>query len=595
MSFLLAGLLLCSLSNGGFEEIGPNGLPVGWAVFWARGEMGRDVVAEVTDDAFEGGKAFRMKVTSKASLGLNRSYPAIGKGKPAPSLGDLLPVKKGGFTFRYKLIETTGDNVRFYVIPMGEDNFETAYRAIYVLPKLFAGDGRWHLGAIAFDYTDDPRVRSVQPAPRINEGGRPGPGEVIFDDIRYVERVGFHLRISDLRVVPSPDDPARGCVIEVEFENTGDSPAEPVVQLSSDSLKLTPLDLPRRIDPGKRGTLRWEGIGLRRLGTRLTLRWEASEGEEEELTFEMRPRIRLIGFGPGETVLRVGEAARLTLALANEGEAVSRPLGVRIELPDRVGLLEGERSVRIESLPPGRREIVWAIRPVRPGLISLRVEVSSPDLEKPLEASFTAVCSRQPGSDAPRIESGGLTLLFPENPFGYGVCEVRFKGERMGIIPYLAELRYLTDGGKGKVVWLYARRFKREGRGISLEASHRDEDGAVWRLSVGFIPDGDGYVRIDTSLRADKPRKLLALHVPRLLVGEWGFGREYDEALLPGIYYMKYPETSLDIEFSDPPHNDQHAPHPYKITAPAMAVRRGDKAVGLMWDPLQKWDGENIA
>ena len=86
MTFLLAGLLLCSLGNGGFEEIGPNGLPVGWAVFWARGEMGRDVVAEVTDDAFEGGKAFRMKVTSKASLGLNRSYPAIGKGKPTPSL-----------------------------------------------------------------------------------------------------------------------------------------------------------------------------------------------------------------------------------------------------------------------------------------------------------------------------------------------------------------------------------------------------------------------------------------------------------------------------------------------------------------------------
>lgn len=38
---------------------------------------------------------------------------------------------------------------------------------------------------------------------------------------------------------------------------------------------------------------------------------------------------------------------------------------------------------------------------------------------------------------------------------------------------------------------------------------------------------------------------------------------------------------------------ERHTPHPYKITVPLMAVESRGLTTGLMWQPLQKWDGRN--
>lgn len=586
------------LTNGGFEELGPDGLPVGWTAFCYRGQMGEDALVEVTADSFEGRAALRMKVTSKATCGLNRRYPTLVKGKRIRAIGDLLPVRRGGFTFRYKLIETKGDNVRFYVIPMGEDNFETASRTVYVLPKIFAGDGRWHIGVIAFDYSNSPDVRSVQVAPRINEGGEAGPGDVILDDIRYLERVGWHLRVGDVRFIPDLDNPATSGVIEIEADNTGDEPAPIDVSLSSpDKLTFSPLDLPKSIRPGERTKLRWAVSGFRSAGSRISIRWSSYKGESEGVGITLQPEVSLVGFGTNETVLQMGGEYELRLFLANFGETVSGPVQIEIDMPEMVELLEGERAMRIESLNPGRTTLRWRIRPSRPGIGKFKVKVHSRDLKGPSEADFTAICTEIPEEKSElRLRSGDLVLLFPENPFGYGLCAVRVESEgRMGVIPWLGMVLYLTGEGRKRKSYLYADRFALKGETITFKARYTDEDGANWDLTASFAPDGEGQIRVELELKVDKPRKLLAFHGPRLLVGDGSFGKAYDEAVLPGIYYMESPETSLDTAFSDPPHNDQHAPHPYKVTAPVMAVRFDSGLVGLIWDPLQRWDDENIA
>lgn len=600
MVFLALNLFfILTLTNGGFEEIDANGLPIGWSIFWARGEIGRDVLAEVTDDSFEGERAFRMKVTSKATLGLNRRYPVIGRDKPAPSLGDLLPVKRGGFTFRYKLIETRGDNVRFYVIPMGRDNFETANRTTYILPRLFAGDGKWHIGAIAFDYSKILEVNSVQVAPRINEGGEPGPGGMILDDIRYVERMGWHLRVEDVKVIPDPESPASSGTVEMEIENTGDEPAPIRVDVRPPQrLALEPIELPEIIAPGERTKLRWRLIGLRRPGDRIGIRWNVMEDEIEELVLHLRPKVRIAGFGPNQGVLEMRGRYELRLVLENTGETISGNAAVSIELPENVKLIEGDARVELDMVEPGRTEIRWRIEPIRPGISSLKARIEGlKELEGPSEAEFTVICSEIPEEESKlRLESGDLELLFPENPFGYGLCAVRVRSQgRMGIIPWLGMIVYLTKDGGKHTAYLYAREFSRQGDSILFDTSYTDEDGVRWSLSAEFKPDGDGEVKLSLKLQANRPRKLLAFHAPRLLVGDGEFEEAYDEALLPGIYYMRPPETSLDTDFSDPPYNDQHAPHPYKVTAPVMAVRFDAGLVGLMWDPLQRWDGENIA
>ncbi|MCD6508126.1 hypothetical protein J7M22_16080 [Candidatus Poribacteria bacterium] len=596
--YVLSLIFTLVLTNGGFEKLGPGGFPAGWTAFCYKGQMGKDALVEVTGDSFEGEKALRMKSFSKTACGLNRRYPTLGKGKRIRAIGDLLPVKKGGFTFRYKLIETKGDNVRFYVIPMGEDNFETASRATYVLPRIFAGDGRWHIGVIAFDYSDSPDVRSVQVAPRINEGGEPGPGEVIFDNIRYLEVVGWHLRVEDIRLIPDPDNPAASGVIEIEVDNTGDDPAPVNMSLSSpDKLTFSPLDLPESVNPGERVKLKWAVAGLRSAGSRISVRWNSYKDEEERFELILRPEVKLVGFGPSETVLQMRGEYELRLSLANLGGAISGPVQIEIDVPQTVELKEGERSLRIESLNPGRTEFWWKIRPSRPGIGAFRVKVYSKDLRGPSEAEFTAICTEIPEEKSKlRLRSGGLELLFPENPFGYGLCAVRVKSEgRMGVIPWLGMIVYLTKDGERRKAYFYADRFTLKGESIAFKARHTDEDGVNWDLTATFTPDGNGQIKVDLELNVDKPRKLLAFHGPRLLVGEGNFGEAYDEAVLPGIYYMEPPETSLDTTFSDPPYNDQHAPHPYKVTAPVMAVRFDSGLVGLMWDPLQRWDGENIA
>ena len=42
-----------------------------------------------------------------------------------------------------------------------------------------------------------------------------------------------------------------------------------------------------------------------------------------------------------------------------------------------------------------------------------------------------------------------------------------------------------------------------------------------------------------------------------------------------------------------PPLDNRLVPHPYKITIPVMAVEMQKSVVGIIWNPLDTWDGEN--
>ncbi len=64
---------------------------------------------------------------------------------------------------------------------------------------------------------------------------------------------------------------------------------------------------------------------------------------------------------------------------------------------------------------------------------------------------------------------------------------------------------------------------------------------------------------------------------------------EREDALLPGLEWLVKGEessNSLDI-VSEHPDRIRDVPHPYKVTVPAVGMRFGDSAVGLLWDVPQ--------
>lgn len=167
------------LSNGGFEEAGtPPDLAAGWIGYTERKEPARAAVVELTPDAHSGSRAVRLMAEGTNLVGLNRTYRA---GEDA---GAMVPLARGWMEFWYRAVSSaTGENLRVYAIAMPTDGVRERGRSAYVVPTDHIADGQWHRGTVHFDFSSDAQVKYVQIAPRINEGGEPGSGEFLLDDV----------------------------------------------------------------------------------------------------------------------------------------------------------------------------------------------------------------------------------------------------------------------------------------------------------------------------------------------------------------------------------------------------------------------------
>lgn len=174
-----------TLRNGGFEKVGADGCPVAWACM-GHGQRSKHWQVETVADAHSGQSALRLTATAEGRAVVNRAYP-YNPNATNLGLGDLVPQRKGRFSFWYKVIRDDSDNVRVYVIPMRPNNVEGGgQRAVFVVAPN-STRGEWLRGEVAYDYTASSEVRAVQPALRINEGGKPADSEVLFDDITWAE------------------------------------------------------------------------------------------------------------------------------------------------------------------------------------------------------------------------------------------------------------------------------------------------------------------------------------------------------------------------------------------------------------------------
>ncbi len=574
-------------TNGSFEQLTPAGFPADW------GPIGATV--EVTSDAHSGRRALRFrrtKETETPETGLNR--------------GPLIDRLSGGMVFWYKAVAARGTKLNLHVIPMNDEPREGtgSPRATYTVPQGHVGDGRWHHGRLKYDFTDNPEVKSVHFAVRI-VGSQ---GELLVDDVSYVERVGKVLRFGKIEVVEDPAEPGQRCTVRAEVENAGDAPAEAVraamvVDAARDAAASeTSLGT---LAPDQKRWATWTYEGERTAPGRF--RFTAASGDERaETSLAIAPQLALHSFGPNTPVAMQGVPATVECVLENPGTAsLVNPTAV-FQLPEGPVRRSAERLHPGDKLSLSARLTFDRQAPEVP--IAVRVGADNVDRERTAETALVvgpATClgpspeklNAAAGEQFAVLENRHLRLLFRRNAFGFGPAELSVPAEAgppvtVAWLPRLARVVLQEENGTRREHVVLP------GEPPKAETGDRASLAFAWGTPEGEEPGCRVRVRFELGpeeksiaaayeLTCSAPSKLLAFDGPML------YALDRREAVVPGLEWLVDDEVSsstLDIAEGHP-HQVRYVVHPNMVTIPAVGIHARRGTVGLVWDVHQKWDG----
>lgn len=474
------------LSNGGFEDDGPEGqIAADWVGFRDLKEPAKRSAVERVTDAHSGRYAIRLQAEGENIAGLNRFYTA---GKDT---GAMLPQVRGWVEFWYKAISSeTGENLRVCTIGMLKDGSnEAGGRRTYTIPAEHVGDGQWHRGTVHFDYGASPETAYVQLAPRVNEGGKPGGGEFLIDDI-CVYRGG-------------PD-----CAVE--------------------------------------------------------------EG------------------GFSAATARVGETVALRGRVRNIGTADALSISARAQLSGPAEIVSDPVRSVTGIGPNEEAQVAWQVRVTGMGPITARVTVGGDKYaESDWPAAMLGVGEQGAGDVVFQTATTRLRYVPVTDRFGTLAIDARPGGDGdwrpAASIPFLG---WGVVGPERSIVIFPAYQYSAVPNTFGGDVV--DSKGRVWGMRTTFSEGVGGSLRMDTSTWGPND-SIHSLMGPWVLVGE---GQRKTEACLPGLEYLTAEEPSSNELDGHYPLSLRWAPHPNKVTIPAMSVSYEWGTMGLCWDPLQKWDGE---
>ncbi len=412
------------------------------------------------------------------------------------------------------------------------------------------------------------------------------------------------------------ENPARTEQFEVIFlvQNMTDSD-----QTASASLEVYPglkLEGPAQIQATiaaqQQHLFKWPIVGRRADATRLKIYWNNTELDVPlAANLLVEPILEKAFTYPGE-------ANRMRVRLHNIGNAVLAA-GAAVEVSAGGGLaLAGEAAQRLqEELAPGASaELTWELQASTPGQRSLTVTTRKAAGEAPVDTASieTAVIPQMellatvppllwadnPASDnLLALARDNLELKFLKEEEGYrifavdgidGVSRIRLAmGRSLGKVIY-------RDSGGDQERMLACQVEDSTDDSATFVDSWTDADGVNWTARVTFQIIENNQVEVNCSLAADGPRELLAFHSPFLMAGERETGIRKDSAHFPGIEWLTAEERSSSIvrpAKATLKRLERYVPHPNEIAVPVMGVTTDRRMVGLMWDPLQKWDGEH--
>ena len=582
-------------TNGSFEQLAPHGFPADWSPVGS--------VVEVSSDAHSGRRALRLLRKPGGDMpetGLNRAYGGEGK------QGAMLDRLKGGIDFHYKAVSAGGADLDVHVIAMNAEAVEKTgeLRAAFTVPVQHIGDGRWHHGRLKYDFSHNPEAKWVHFAARIVGAS----GELLLDDISYVEQVGPVVQIDDIRIHEDAKKPGRRCTLNVRIKNAGDVVAPGVVGTMAvpDGFQAPAAEI--RIGdlaPDQVTRARWTLEGARTRA--MAVDFSATCGDTVvESSYDIGPEMVIKNFGPKVPVAAVGKPTPIECELANTGSVILLNPRARFELPT------GEVIGRADELPPGESIVLEAdfVGSKQSPALPVAVRAEADNLEDRLTAEGSVCVGSSIGLPPPSgrlnamaggeyalLENEHLRMAFRRNDFGFGPGELSVATESgwktVAWLPRLARLVCRDADGKRREHAVFTADPPRasttdKSAGLGFSWTARDADGAVWRLEAAFaVLPGEKNIKADYKLRCDKPRELLAFDGPMI------HALDRKEAILPGLEWLVDDEVSsgtLDIAEGHP-HQERYVVHPNMITIPAVGVHSENGTVGLLWDVHQQWDG----
>lgn len=567
------------VSNGGFEEFDVLGLPVDWQILGT---------ATSTSDAYEGERAILLtrRAGEPGETGLNRAWqPNSGE------QGTMLSQLKGGIRFWYKAPAASSDaHLYFHVIPMSNKPIEDTGkpRATFEVPAEHIGDGNWHQGVLAYDFTDSAAVKWVHLSPRILGTS----AEWIIDAVEWVESVGPLLAHPQLEVLPNR------AIVRLRISNIGDAPVRGVrVSVSAPpGAELVPVGeiaLPAELAPRQVAFLQWSLEGEIRGGARVAASLSCDDDSVAPVqgSLVLRPEVRCFSLEAEHAVLAVGEETPVRLSAFNYGLAAAEDVSLDIALPPQLELV-GDLPPRSAIPGLGWAEHVFRVRAIAQSP-SATITGKARWRDNTWDVQTTLVVGALPGPETAMLESGDLRLVVPKSEWGAGPCRIQvWRGAwtDAGWLPHLGRVVFRNSRGADETI-AFPAAASRFGRGLSFIAAVEDSDGGRWEAEASFVPGPSrSLVRAAYKVRCDKPRRVRAYEGPVVFADTIG-----EDALFPGLEWLEWDEVSsstLDIAL-DHPDQVRFVPHPQKITIPFMAVSDGRTTLGLLWDARRAWDGAN--
>ncbi len=575
------------VSNGGFEETDASGMAIDWVSIGG---------ARIVDDAAHTGRhsmhLHRPPGTS-GEIGANRAWTA-----GSTEQGAMLSQTRGAIAFWYKNDPTgSPDAAQMHIIPMSSRAMELPIgRVIWVAPEE-QPDQRteWRRGVIGYDFSANPDVKWVMIAPRLGLEAE----HMWIDDVAWEPEAPSGLQIERMELKPSGIDPDSDAQLKVTVRSIGTAPS-PVAQLQFNlpaTLHVSPpsVTIPA-LNAGQTHviTVRLRG---RRFGKASVTAVLTGPAAAERRTLLMQPRLRVAYLECSRMQAMPGQPIRVRLFVSNTGGSMAEESSAWLQLPP------GMTARRIRSGGPvSVREAVNAAE----WLVTAKSDIGWTSLTGGLHGDphaatapiwVTAIRPRMQNDTQPvvRVSSGQavastgvcrLALVDSGAGLWWGELQTR-RGKQWRTVALLPRLGLLNTGGKDQV--FRPNRVVARGRELRYEGVIASQ-GMTWRFeTVLYAQPGADWLRYTVRVVPDIPASYRALEGPMLYAGD-GAEQPRQDAIVPGLEWLDASEESssaLDI-MPDHPDRMRMAPHPYKVTIPAVGLRQNGALVGLLWDVWDK-------
>ena len=335
-----------------------------------------------------------------------------------------------------------------------------------------------------------------------------------------------------------------------------------------------------------------------------------------------QPKLEIVTVGSTGAIVTAGNDFELQCTVRNNGLIPIEPTNRASVSLNRIKLRRGHHTRTIKLLNPGEETtLVWQIRSFsRRTTTSISASLKYQSAQGDIHQMVEKVIEVRPGISKLSTEisqelhtceldghviteNRNLRALFVRGyeGFEYYLLFVAKNGHyrQVAVCNAISEIRYRDSDGNAQHIRITPSDYRLSGnnRGDSivlLACDVKDTDGVVWSYEARFsLREDSKLLKTEHQISTNAKRELIVFNGPMLYAGDGTFGNGKNTALFPGLEFLENGESSSDTRDAAPPLNNRLVPHPYKITIPLMAVEHNRSLVGLIWNPLDTWDGEH--